>query len=180
MSKGERQTILAADDQTRPYRRGVGLVVFNKAGLVLAAERADNRGHWQFPQGGMDKGETIKEAALRELAEEIGTKHAKIIGEYPHITYYDFPDYAQARGGGALYGGKYRGQAHHWLALLFTGQDADIRLDANEEIEFADWQWCELATMPERIIAWKRDIYTEVCSAFAPIAAALKAGKETR
>ena len=47
------------------------------------ASRTDIPNAWQFPQGGIDEGENTKEALLRELEEEIGTKDIEIIAEYP-------------------------------------------------------------------------------------------------
>ncbi len=46
---------------------------------------------WQFPQGGIDEGESSEEALFRELKEEIGTKKVEIIAEYPEWIAYDFP-----------------------------------------------------------------------------------------
>jgi len=68
-----------------PYRRGVGLCLFNAKGLVLVAERRDRRGAWQMPQGGVQSGEDTALTALREMKEEIGTDNALIIAKLPDI-----------------------------------------------------------------------------------------------
>jgi putative (di)nucleoside polyphosphate hydrolase len=113
-----------------PYRPNVGAVLFNRAGLVFVAHRADlpkdAAGGWQLPQGGIDADEDPRAAVLRELAEEIGTDRAEIIGEYPDWLAYDFPDHLIAP-----LGGRWRGQRQRWFALRFTGTDSDIRLDAD-------------------------------------------------
>ncbi|WCL51289.1 NUDIX domain-containing protein [Leptospira sp. GIMC2001] len=58
----------------KPFRPNVGMVVFNSQGLVLAGERLKFIGSWQFPQGGIDDGEDPKNAANRELYEEVGIR----------------------------------------------------------------------------------------------------------
>ena len=77
---------------------------------------------WQMPQGGIDKGESPAEAALRELEEEIGTAKADILFESDGWVTYDLPPELRAK----VWGGKWRGQAQRWFALRFTGTDADI------------------------------------------------------
>ena len=80
-----------------PYRPNVGAVLFNRDGRVFVARRADlpnaegPAGGWQLPQGGIDPDEDPRAAVLRELAEEIGTDRAEIIGEHPDWLTYDLP-----------------------------------------------------------------------------------------
>ena len=75
-----------------PYRRGVGMMLLNPEGRVFAAQRKDTmRDAWQMPQGGIDKGESPRDAAFRELEEEIGTRDAEIIGESRDWYRYDLP-----------------------------------------------------------------------------------------
>ena len=158
---------------TRPYRRNVGAVLFNPAGLVFVARRADTPyaieggpGGWQLPQGGIDAGEEPRVAVLRELAEEIGTDKAEIIAEHPDWLTYDFPP----RLTHAL-GGRFRGQRQRWFALRFTGTDADIRLDADPHPEFDAWRWAHLAELPALAVDFKRPIYEVLARSFAQFAA---------
>ena len=71
------------DTEPLPYRPCVGITLINSDGLVFVGHRitSDERVHWQMPQGGIDHGETPRQAALRELAEEVGTDKARIVGE---------------------------------------------------------------------------------------------------
>ena len=137
----------------KPYRDCVGVVLFNRDGLVLVARRADlpnaegAAGGWQLPQGGIDKGEDARVAVFREMAEEIGTGHAEIIGEYPDWLYYDLP---AALIGKALHG-KYRGQRQRWFALRFLGDDSEIRLDLDPHPEFDAWRWVPLEELLEEM-----------------------------
>jgi len=157
----------------KPYRDNVGAVLFNPAGLVLVARRADlpnaegAAGGWQLPQGGVDPGEDLRVAVLRELAEEIGTGKAEIIAEHPSWLAYDFPPELS----GARIAQRYRGQRQKWFALRFTGQDSDIRLDADPHPEFDAWRWARIEELPGLAVTFKRPIYEELARAFAHLAA---------
>jgi putative (di)nucleoside polyphosphate hydrolase len=156
-----------------PYRPNVGAVLFNANGLVFVARRANfpnaegPAGGWQLPQGGIDADEDPRQAVLRELAEEIGTDRATIIGEHPDWLTYDLPPELV---GVALHG-KYRGQRQRWFALRFTGTDADIRLDADPHPEFDAWRWAKLSELPALAVVFKRDIYETLAKSFARFAA---------
>ncbi|MBL6458355.1 RNA pyrophosphohydrolase [Belnapia sp. T6] len=155
-----------------PYRDNVGAVLFNRAGLVLVARRADlpnaegAPGGWQLPQGGMDPGEDPAVAVLREVEEEIGTRNAEIIAEHPDWLAYDLPPHLLGR---AL-GGKYRGQRQKWFALRFLGEDAEIRLDLDPHPEFDAWRWAALAELPALAVSFKREIYDRLARDFARFA----------
>lgn len=156
-----------------PYRPNVGAVLFNQAGLVLVARRADmpnaegRAGGWQLPQGGVDEGEDLRVAVLRELAEEIGTGQAEIIAEHPEWLTYDFPPELQRM----RMAQKYRGQRQRWFALRFTGHDSDIRLDADPHPEFDAWRWARIEELPELAVNFKRAIYEELVREFGRFAA---------
>ena len=157
-----------------PYRDNVGAVLLNADGLVLVARRADMpnaegaAGGWQLPQGGVDPGEDLRRAVIRELAEEIGTDRAEIIAEHPEWLTYDFPPELAA--GGFRIARRYRGQRQRWFALRFTGSDADIRLDADPHPEFDAWRWARLEELPALAVPFKRAIYAELARAFAGLA----------
>ena len=149
-------------------------MLFNAAGRVFVARRADlpnaegAAGGWQLPQGGIDAAEDPAVAVLRELAEEIGTDRAQIIGEHPRWLTYELPD---ALLGMAL-GGRYRGQQQRWFALRFLGTDADIRLDADPHPEFDAWRWADLGELPALAVDFKRPVYQILAASFARFARA--------
>jgi putative (di)nucleoside polyphosphate hydrolase len=149
----------------RDYRPNVGAALFNRDGLVLIARRAGLPRHaafaWQMPQGGIDRGEAPERAVLRELAEEVGTNRAEIMGMHPGWLCYELPGPRR---------GRYKGQAQLWFALRFLGTDADIRLDADTHIEFDEWRWAELAELPDLVVPFKRAVYEVVAREFAPFA----------
>ena len=155
-----------------PYRPNVGAVLFNSAGLVLVARRADlanaegPAGGWQLPQGGIDEGEDPRQAVLRELEEEIGTGRAEVIGEYDAWLTYDLPPELV----GVALKGRYRGQRQRWFALRFTGEDSDIRLDLDPHPEFDAWRWVRLTELPNLAVPFKRAIYQVLAESFARFA----------
>ena len=164
---GKRKKVDKAEtSDKRPYRRGVGVVLFNAEGKVFAAQRNDMPGEaWQLPQGGIDAGESPLEAALRELKEEIGTDRAEILAESERWLSYDLP----RRLVGKRWKGRYRGQTQKWFALRFTGQDGEIDLNHHSP-EFTTWRWSDLASLPAMIVPFKRDLYRVLVEEFGHLA----------
>src|SRR5689334_14334725 len=148
----------ALDPEDLPYRPCVGVMLFNREGLVFVGRRIDQTVEgWQMPQRGIDEGETPRQAALRELKEEVGTDRAEILREHPDWLAYDLPRHLL---GVALHG-KYRGQRQKWIAMRFTGEDSDINI-ATHEPEFAHWKWLAVEALPRLVVPFKRDTYTNV------------------
>lgn len=160
---------------TLPYRDNVGAVLFNAAGQVLVARRADmpraeaGAGSWQLPQGGMDPGEDPTVAVFREMEEEIGTRNAALLAEHPAWLHYDLPAHLI----GKALGGRFRGQRQKWFALRFEGEDSEINVDApaGHRPEFDAWRWERMERLPELIIPFKRPVYEKVVADFAKYAA---------
>jgi putative (di)nucleoside polyphosphate hydrolase len=150
----------------RPYRKGVGVVLLNADGLAFAARRIDTeQPAWQFPQGGIDAGESPRQAALRELEEEIGTAKAEIVAETADWLGYDLPREVADH----CWKGRFRGQKQKWFAARFTGTDADIDIDTDHP-EFSEWQWMPLDQVPALIVPFKRALYDRVVAEFLPLA----------
>ncbi len=160
-----------------PYRPCVGVMLLNARGQAFVGQRLDrhslDHGHeaWQMPQGGVDDGEDLRAAALRELREETGVEAAEILAESRAWLDYDLPDALL----GVALRGRFRGQRQKWFAARFLGTDADIRLDLHEP-EFERWRWAELDELPNLIVPFKRAIYEAVVAEFAPVAAAVARG----
>ncbi len=147
-----------------PYRLGVGIVMFNKDGLVFMGERTEDVPHpWQFPQGGIDPGEDMWAAACRELREETGTDHVEKLAETMAWLSYDFPPGAT---GHPIYG-RHAGQKQKWFAVRFLGHDAEIDLNAHDTPEFGRWQWIDLSEAPKLIVDFKRPLYDAIVKEFA-------------
>jgi len=153
-----------------PYRKGVGLMMLNRRGKVFVARRIDMPSEaWQMPQGGIDKGETPRAAAMRELEEEIGTDKAKIVAESKAWLSYDLPAELVPK----IWGGQYRGQTQKWFLLLFTGTNSDIDIET-EHPEFLAWKWAEIADLPNLIVPFKRRLYEDLLAEFAPLVKATR------
>jgi NTP pyrophosphohydrolases including oxidative damage repair enzymes len=140
------------------YRPCVGIILRNDAGLLFFGERSDAPGAWQMPQGGIDDGESVEQAAIRELGEEIGTTNARIARMTADWHYYDFPAEMQKK----KWRGKWLGQRQRWVLADFTGQDSDIDLTADDHQEFSQWRWASAEDVLAGIVGFKRPVYQAV------------------
>ena len=152
-----------------PYRPCAGFMLVNAEGLVFVGERIDKSAHgfWQMPQGGIDKGEDVREAALRELHEEVGVAAhlVEVIAQSAQPYFYDLPPELL----GKVWKGKYRGQEQHWFLGRFLGSEADIDLEAHDPPEFAAYQWVAPALLPDLIVPFKREVYAALVAEFGPL-----------
>ena len=150
------------------YRPCVGLMLVNAAGLLFVGER---RGPmldaWQMPQGGIDRDEEPRAAALRELREEVGTDRAELLRESRFWYAYDLPLELTPPD----WGGRYRGQSQKWFAFRFIGADEEIDLAAHEP-EFVRWRWAPLGEVLGLVVEFKRPVYEAVFEEFADLLAA--------
>ena len=165
------------DPETLPYRRCVGVAVFNREGLVWAGRRivednsevSDTSQLWQMPQGGIDKGEEPLAAAQRELYEETGMRSVSLIAEAPRWIDYDLPPHLV----GVALKGKYRGQTQKWFAYRFEGDESEIAINpppGGHTAEFDAWDWKPMEDLPGLIVPFKRNVYEQVVAVFRHLA----------
>eukprot|EP00252_Welwitschia_mirabilis_P022958 TRINITY_DN6374_c0_g1_i1.p1 TRINITY_DN6374_c0_g1~~TRINITY_DN6374_c0_g1_i1.p1 ORF type:complete len:156 (+),score=47.19 TRINITY_DN6374_c0_g1_i1:418-885(+) len=145
---------------------------------VFVASRLDVPGAWQMPQGGVDEGEEPKAAAIRELHEETGVVSAEIIAEVPQWLTYDFPPAVKEKID-RLWGGDWKGQAQKWFLFKFTGNEKEINIagDGTEAAEFSEWTWMLPDQVIEQAVDFKRPVYEQVFTFFAPHLGAEPAGQ---
>ncbi len=155
---------MTLDISKLPYRLNAGIVLANKDGRIFAGKRLDNPGNaWQMPQGGVDKGEDVRAAALRELTEETGVPAdmVTIEAEIDDWIAYDLPLEIIPK----LWKGRYRGQKQKWYLMRFLGSDEIIDIK-QEHPEFSEWAWKSPDELMAAIVPFKRDVYTEVFKQF--------------
>lgn len=142
------------------YRPCVAAVLQNDAGMILICERLDFADSWQFPQGGIDSGESPREALIRELMEEISLPPGgyEILSEKVGYKYH-FPDRQRRRG-------KFVGQEQVYFLCRFTGPESLLNLETAHP-EFRRWKWIlphefDLRWLPD----FKREVYQQVLRDF--------------
>ena len=157
---------MSKPDSTQ-YRPCVGTMLINAEGRVFVGKRIDTKegDWWQMPQGGVDDGEDLDQAMLRELHEETGLTADKVelVARMEEELFYDLPDDLK----GKLWKGRYIGQRQRWYCVRLTGSEADIDLEAHKHPEFSDWKWIDAEQLPALIIPFKKPIYEAVVAAFS-------------
>ncbi len=146
------------------FRPNVGIVLARRDGKVWLGRRADTPGprNWQFPQGGVDDGEALYDAALRELHEETGATSVSLLGRTEDWIAYRFP--AGYRRSKAARG--WLGQKQIWFAFRFTGEDDEFDLAAHDQIEFDRWRWAAMDEALDSVADFKHETYRRVIETF--------------
>jgi len=150
------------EDTKKNYRPNVAAIVLSSSYPakceIFIASRIDVEDAWQFPQGGIDEGETPKEALFRELKEEIGTDSIDIIAEFPEWVSYDFPASVASRMA------PFDGQTQkYFLVKLHKG----AKIDIDTEIpEFSQYKFVKTEKLNEYITFFKRTVYKKVLKYF--------------
>ncbi len=140
------------------YRPNVGIILANQRNEVFWGKRIREHA-WQFPQGGINRGETPEQAMFRELHEEVGLMpdHVRIIARTRDWLRYDVPQNWVRR----EWRGHYRGQKQIWFLLRLVGKDSDVCLRASEHPEFDAWRWHDFWIPLESVIEFKRGVYEQ-------------------
>ena len=138
------------------FRPNVGIVLLNQRNQVFWGKRLRTHS-WQFPQGGINYGETPEQAMFRELHEEVGLspEHVRVLARTRDWLRYEVPDHFIRRDAR----GHYRGQKQIWFLLQLMGSDNDMNLRATDHPEFDAWRWHEYWIPLDVVIEFKREVY---------------------
>ena len=149
---------------TDGFRANVGIVICNKIGQVFWARRYGQHS-WQFPQGGIDEGETVEQAMYRELHEEVGLtpKDVSILSVTRNWVRYKLPKRLIRQGSNPVC----IGQKQKWFLLQLDCQDKDVDVLKSGHPEFDDWRWVRYWYPVRNVVSFKRDVYRRVMKEFA-------------
>ena len=138
------------------FRPNVGIILLNQRNQVFWGKRLRTHS-WQFPQGGIDRGETPEQAMFRELHEEVGLRpeHVRIVARTRDWLRYEVPERFIRRDAR----GYYRGQKQIWFLLQLTGNDWDLNLRATNHPEFDAWRWNDYWVPLDVVVEFKRGVY---------------------
>ena len=141
------------------FRAGVGMVIVNDAGLILALERADIHDAWQLPQGGLEESEEPLDAVFREVAEETGISkdELKLLDSHPEPLAYELPSSARREKTG-------RGQVQYWFLFMFHGDENTI--DVKRGGEFNAWKWMPFDSLLNSAADFRKPIYRKLAERF--------------
>lgn len=143
----------------RYFRAGVGAVIVDARGRVLVGERRKRRGAWQFPQGGIESGESPEEAVYREIREETGLKRGdiKMLARHPAWLSYELPARLQSGKTGL-------GQTQRWFLFRLKAHRSTAMPDGHPE--FRRFAWISFNSAVARAVAFRRPIYRALREAF--------------
>ncbi|MCF6310910.1 MAG: RNA pyrophosphohydrolase [Verrucomicrobiales bacterium] len=136
----------------KKYRPNVAAILQKNDGKILICQRADHPECWQFPQGGIDEGESSTQALHRELEEEIGLlpSQYEVLAQQDGYRY-DFPADTPFKKG-------FAGQQQTYYLCRFLAKDSDISLD-HHQVEFIDFRWIDPADFQaEWLPPFKREV----------------------
>lgn len=150
------------------YRKNVGIIVCNHRCQVLWARRVRHDG-WQFPQGGVKPNESARQAAFRELQEEIGLAAGDVhlIGATDEWLRYEVPYAAKARRYRRTR--QFRGQKQRWFLFRLIARESSVRLDFSNTPEFDQWQWVDYWYPPQQIVKFKKLVYQKALTELEPL-----------
>ena len=138
------------------FRPNVGIILLNQKSQVFWGKRIRTHS-WQFPQGGIDRGENPEQAMFRELHEEVGLHphHVHVLARTRDWLRYEVPDRYIRRDAR----GHYKGQKQIWFLLQLTGHDWDLNLRATDHPEFDAWRWNDYWVPLDVVVEFKRGVY---------------------
>lgn len=154
---------LADNVDRHGFRANVGMVIHDDGGRVLWARRAGAADAWQFPQGGVGRGEDVEQALFRELREETGLGEGDVEIRACTKGWLRYRVPPQLRRDGTFVG-----QKQKWFLLrLLSGADS-VRVADGANPEFDAWRWVSYWYPVGQVVAFKRDVYRRALAELAP------------
>lgn len=143
-------------------RQGVGLLILNDKGQVLAFERSDVPDAWQLPQGGVGEGEPLERAAWRELEEETGLTAEHVTHEAVSDAWvgYELPVELRATKTG-------RGQIHRWFVFRMKPGVVLPAMPSSPDGEFRDRRWMTIRELERLTVSFRKPIVRTLASWFS-------------
>jgi putative (di)nucleoside polyphosphate hydrolase len=154
------------------FRPNVGIILLNQKNQVFWGKRIRTHS-WQFPQGGIDRGETPEQAMFRELNEEVGLQpeHVRIVARTRDWLRYEVPDRFIRRDAR----GFYKGQKQIWYLLQMVVPDHHLNLRATNHPEFDAWRWNDYWVPLDVVVEFKRGVYEMALTELARFLRVMKA-----
>ncbi len=148
------------------YRANVGIILCQQDGRLFWARRVGRAG-WQFPQGGLQPGETPEQALYRELGEEVGLAEdqVRLMGSTQDWLRYRLPERYQRHDSLPLC----IGQKQRWFLLGLEAGEEAVRLDGSDTPEFDAWRWVDYWHPLSEVIFFKRAVYRQALRELAPL-----------
>jgi len=148
------------------FRPNVGIVISDDRGRLLWARRVGGRDAWQFPQGGIQEGESTEDALFRELEEEVGLApdDVRILASTRGWLRYRLPKRFLRKGQEPLC----IGQKQRWYLLQLLAGDEAVSLDHNPKPEFDRWRWVSYWYPLGQVVYFKREVYRRALKELAP------------
>lgn len=147
------------------FRAGVAMVIVNKQRRLFWAKRIGQPA-WQFPQGGLQEGETAEQAMYRELKEEVGLSPQDVVivtSTRSYLRYYLPPHLIRHYSQPLCIG-----QKQKWFLLMLVGDETCVNLDASDSPEFDRWAWVSYWHPMKGVVAFKKEVYRKALRIFAP------------
>ena len=153
------------------YRPNVGIILCNAKNEVFWGKRIREHS-WQFPQGGIKRGETPEQAMYRELFEEVGLsrKDVRILASTRNWLRYKLPKRLVRWDTKPVC----IGQKQKWFLLQLVSSDAEINMQTSSTPEFDGWRWVSYWYPVRQVVSFKRDVYRRVMKEFASVVMALQ------
>lgn len=139
------------------FRPNVGIMLANDHGQVLWARRVGGQDAWQFPQGGINDGESPEQALYRELEEEVGLQPdaVELMASTRGWLRYHLPKRFVRHGQTPVC----IGQKQKWFLLRMLARDEAVQLDLNHKPEFDHWQWVSYWYPLDQVVSFKKEVY---------------------